>query len=324
MEKQGSYAQRIGASIKEIIILLLIVFVVRTFLFGLYQVPTGSMETTMLVGERFFGDKFSYFLRKPQCGEIITMNSPVYGYSSNPIIRWYEEYVWGPDNWTKRVIGVPGDHIKGVIENGNPVVYRNGKKIHEPYINAYPLVFELQRDQATLHNEISDEIADTMRSYGYGAEAIERTVNHIIKEEHATPRSYDPQCAGDEQPFYRMQRDMLLHDAQGNILREEPYTPLVYQGVERESKKSDQRWNGTDEFDVKLGVDEYWLMGDNRLGSTDSRFWGPVQQRLIHGRIVLRIWSIDSSSSWWVMDLLKDPVDFYTRIRWNRFFQVIS
>ena len=46
-------------SIKEIVTLLFVVFLIRTFGFGLYQVPTGSMETTMLVGERFFADKFT-------------------------------------------------------------------------------------------------------------------------------------------------------------------------------------------------------------------------------------------------------------------------
>ena len=47
------------AQLWEIIGILLIVFLVRTFVFGLYQVPTGSMETTMLVGEGFFADKWS-------------------------------------------------------------------------------------------------------------------------------------------------------------------------------------------------------------------------------------------------------------------------
>ena len=61
----------IRGTIKDIGTLLLIVFLVRTFVFGLYQVPTGSMETTMLVGgKRFFADKVSYLVRKPERGEI--------------------------------------------------------------------------------------------------------------------------------------------------------------------------------------------------------------------------------------------------------------
>ena len=54
-------------------------------------------------------------------------------------------------------------------------------------------------------------------------------------------------------------------------------------------------------------------MGDNRLGSGDSREWGVLDGKLIHGRIVFRLWSIDSQESWWFVDLLKHPIDFWTR-----------
>ena len=44
------------------------------------------------------------------------------------------------------VIGVPGDHIKGVIEDGKPVVYVNGKKLDEQaYINKYPLILVMEK-----------------------------------------------------------------------------------------------------------------------------------------------------------------------------------
>ena len=76
-----------------------------------------------------------------------------------------------------------------------------------------------------------------------------------------------------------------------------------------------------DEYEVTLGKDDYWLMGDNRRGSKDSRFFGPVQGRLIHGRILYRIWSSDSDEQWWIIDLIKHPIDFWKRMRWSRFFQ---
>src|SRR5437016_14394289 len=92
MQKSGFF--RSYKSIVEFIGLLLLVFLIRTFGFGLYQVPTGSMETTMLVGERFFADKFTYLFSKPKRSNIIAFNDVLYPYSTNPIKLWFENYVY--------------------------------------------------------------------------------------------------------------------------------------------------------------------------------------------------------------------------------------
>jgi hypothetical protein len=83
-------------------------------------------------------------------------------------------------------------------------------------------------------------------------------------------------------------------------------------------------WNGSDEFYVELGQNQYWAMGDNREGSQDSRFWGPLDGKHIHGRILYRIWSIDSRAWLWFFDLIAHPIEFWTRVRWGRFFQRVS
>lgn len=298
-----------ASTIKELVVLLLVVFLIRTFGFGLYQVPTGSMETTMLVGERFFADKFTYLFSKPQRHEIIALNDPTFAYSDNKIIRLYQEYVgwpiwpWGPINFTKRIIGVPGDHVKGVIEDGKPVVYLNGQKLDEStYLNKYPLL----------------GVWNNYPAYEW--------------------RSFDPSKSLKDQEFYRVNPKLIMHPDQlsseflnmenltitsdGMLLKEpgkiiEKYTDTpVHQG--------DSYWTGGDEFDVHLGTDHYWLMGDNRRGSKDSRSFGPVPGRLIHGKILFRIWSSDSTESWWIIDLIKHPIDFWQRMRWKRFFQKIN
>src|SRR5579871_884059 len=96
--KSNKQAVGILATIKELAGLLIIVFLIRTFGFGLYQVPTGSMEVTMLVGERFFADKFTILFAKPSRGQIISFNDPLFPYSTNPVVRLFQEYVWGPSN----------------------------------------------------------------------------------------------------------------------------------------------------------------------------------------------------------------------------------
>lgn len=58
--------------------------------------------------------------------------------------------------------------------------------------------------------------------------------------------------------------------------------------VELESKASSS---------ATLGPDEYYVMGDNRAGSYDSRVWGPVPRRLIVGRALLRLLPVSEAGT---------------------------
>lgn len=261
----------------QIVLILLFVFAIRTFLVGLYLVPTGSMEPTMLVGERFVADKLTPFFRDFDRGEIIAFDNPNFEYSSNPAVFLFQQYVWGPDNWTKRVIGLPGEHVEGKVENGRPVVYINGKKLDEPYVNPYPLIYV--RDRAGGKYEV-------------------------------TRRTYDPEKTLSEQPFYKIDPADLLPIS---------YETLLYSGTPQTY----------DVFDVTLGDDEYWVMGDNREGSNDCRSWGktghgmPLKRALIHGRIFFRILSVDSQEGWLLMDIIKHPIAFWSKVRWGRCLNVV-
>lgn len=278
--------------VETLLIIVPIAFLIRTFGYGLYQVPTGSMETTMLVGERFFADKFTVLFREIKHGDIISFNNPTFKYSDNKLKRLFQEYVWGPDNYTKRVIALPGDEIKGEMDaEGKPVIYlkKNGetefKRLDEPYLNKYPLI----------------------PIYKEGAS------RQIIF------RSYDPNFSYEDQPFYRLKKSEVLRGEKLATLFKDfsiryPATPSF-----------DNTGRNVDVFNVKLTDDEYWVMGDNRLNSNDSRFWGPLKKHFIHGKIVYRIFSIDSESSWLLFDIIFHPIDFWTKmVRWGRNFQTIS
>ncbi len=257
-------------------VVLPVAFVIRTFGFGLYQVPTGSMETTLLVGERFFADKLTYWFRPPRRGEIIAFNDPNVHYSTNSMKNLWQRYAsWNVSNWTKRVIGIPGDHVKGVIEEGKPVVYRNGEKLDESaYINKYPLI-KL------------------------------RTGNPYEEFEW---RSFVPEVAWNQQPFYRINPANVVLDNLGKP--EEMRVPGKVLPI--------------DEFDVQLGDNEYWVMGDNRLGSADSRAWGILDGKLIHGKIIFRIWSMDTHEAWLPLSLIKRPIRTFTQdTRWSRCLQPV-
>ncbi len=312
------------SSILEFIFLLIIVFLIRTFGFGLYQVPTGSMETTMLVGERFFADKLSYWFRKPVRKEIIAFNAPAqfYDYSDNAFKRLFQMYVWGPQNWTKRVVGIPGDRVKGTVEDGKPVIYLNDKKLNESYLNKYPLILVWKDNPATLQQQIEADIS-AVRSRGI---VDEQVINSIVMQRLAGQTdalSYDPNYSYQEQPFYRIYPDRVFRSEDNKLDLRYPGTLIMPENEQKSGEKSGNYWNGSDEFYVELGPDQYWLMGDNRLGSKDCRVFGPIDGNLIHGRIMFRIWSIDSQESWWIWDLIKNPIDFWSRIRWSRFFDIL-
>lgn len=268
--------------------ILPVVFLVKTFVFGLYQVPTCSMETTLLVGERFVADKLTPWFMAPQRGDIISFNDPNFAYSQNKWVRVYQNYAdWHIQNWTKRVIGIPGDHVQGKIEDGKPVVYLNGVKLDEPYLNKYPIAFVFKEDL----------VSGGDRNTGY------------------CHRTYDDSLPFEDQPFYRLSAMELVRGKM--VIGEQA---IVYPG----SIAYDQHGRNVDEYDVQLGANEYWVMGDNRLASGDSRFWGKLDGSLIHGKIVFRLWSIDTNQSWWIFDLLMHPIDFFKRIRWSRCLQFIK
>ena len=123
-------------------------------------------------------------------------------------------------------------------------------------------------------------------------------------------KSFDPHKAWDAQPFYRIDPQLIINNPETG--KPWPWT-ILYPGTPMRN----------DTFDVRLGSNQYWVMGDNRLGSGDSREWGPLDGKLIHARIVFRLWSTDSPESWWFVDLLKHPIDFWKRVRWTRCLQVV-
>ena len=100
--------------VEVIAIAAAIAFVVNTFLIANSQVPTSSMENTIMTGDRVFGSRLSYLFEDPKRGDVI-------------IFKW-------PDNekiyFVKRIIGLPGD----VVEISDGRVYINGEPLEEPYL----------------------------------------------------------------------------------------------------------------------------------------------------------------------------------------------
>lgn len=87
---------------------LFVVWVLRSFMFEPFTIPSGSMLPTLQVGDYILVNKFAYGLRLPVLGfEVVPVGKPRHGdvmvfkYPEDPRI-----------NFIKRVVGVPGDHVR--------------------------------------------------------------------------------------------------------------------------------------------------------------------------------------------------------------------
>lgn len=113
---------------------LLLVLVLRSFLFEPFRIPSGSLEPTLLPGDFILVNKFDYGIRLPVISKkIISIHEPkrgdivVFHWPVNPKV-----------DFIKRVVGVPGDTISYI----NKVFYVNGQEATQDYQDTLPYLHE--------------------------------------------------------------------------------------------------------------------------------------------------------------------------------------
>ena len=82
---------------------------------------------------------------------------------------------------------------------------------------------------------------------------------------------------------------------------------------------------------VQVPADKYFVMGDNRDNSQDSRYWGFLPRSYVKGRALMIYWSYESETEDYqqtgivatVKDLVGVVTHFFTRTRWSRMFHLI-
>ncbi|KQW65793.1 MAG: signal peptidase I [Methylibium sp.] len=197
---------------------ILAVFLLRSFLFEPFKIPSGSMIPTLAIGDLILVNKFHYGVRLPVINKkILANNDPQRG--DVMVFRYPVEP--GVD-YIKRVVGLPGDEVaylnKKLSINGQPVETR-------------PLP------------EFYDE--DSLR---YAQQASEKlgAVEHRILTDKDRPGFVIPM------PQFQNFRDNCRYSAEGVVCTVPP--------------------------------GHYFMMGDNRDNSQDSRYWGFVPNENIVGK----------------------------------------
>lgn len=198
---------------------ILAVFLLRSFLFEPFKIPSGSMIPTLLVGDLILVNKFTYGVRlpvintkltegnKPQRGDVM-----VFRYPPKPSL-----------DYIKRVVGIPGDEVAYL----NKTLTINGKPVTKTPL---PEFFE----------------EDSMRYFKQYEEALGTRPHRLLND--------DNRRAG---------------------VSESEVMPFSNQANCRYSVEG---------VVCKVPEGHYFMMGDNRDNSLDSRYWGFVPDSNIVGR----------------------------------------
>lgn len=145
-KKKAKQEESLFDIIKTVVSVIAIVLVVRTFVFEPFNIPSGSMKPTLLVGDFVFVSKFSYGISKysfpwirppfsgrilgsvPKRGDVVVFKLP-----RDPSV-----------DYIKRIVGLPGDRIQmidGVLNiNGEPVKQQRIEDGYDPDYRGHPTV----------------------------------------------------------------------------------------------------------------------------------------------------------------------------------------
>ncbi len=289
-KKSGkSQKKRFRDSIEGLIFAIIAALLLKTFVVEAFRIPTGSMENTLLVGDFLLVNKFIYGSKSPQYLPFTDIRIP---YFQLPPLRYPHRgdvvvFNWPGDrdevrppepvDYIKRCIGTPGDTIQVV----NRVVYVNSK------LQPFP-------------------------------PGVKFDTYTILPKGYPNPQIFPEGSDFNEDnygPIIVPKKSEVIHLSAKNYLKWKIF-------IEREGHSCDLRGSTvyvdnkpTTEYTVEHNY--YFMMGDNRENSLDSRFWGFVPFQNIVGEAMIVYWS-------WNPDIpLYDIFQKIGTIRWGRIGMII-
>ena len=229
------------------------------------------------------------------------------------------------ENYVKRCVGLPGQ----TLQIKNRIVYLDGKPNKEPENVQYTYYVKLRQglpDDLMKELGISMEDLTSLNTQGYmpltkravAALAMRKdlvesiTLNTDAPEGDLYPLNANTHWTRDNYgPIWIPAKGKTIHLTLDNLpIYERPIH--AYEGNDLQVKNGKIYINDhqTDTYTFKM--DYYWMMGDNRHNSADSRYWGFVPEDHIVGKPIFIWWSSDPDRHG------------FGGIRWNRLFRFVD
>lgn len=301
--------------------------IIRTFLFEAYRIPTPSMEQTLLTGDFLIVSKISYGPRTPMTLAVPFTNiympgvtipwTRLPGYTEverNDIVVFNYPIDLAPiaakTNYIKRAVGMPGD----TLSIDDTQLYVNGDEA-QPFPGIQQIYNVTVRDRVRLSPAKVQEAGGTLRGSEGSTYRVNMTedvaesmrqwaeVNNV--EPFVLPDNYnefsrrDFNFSSGFNNHHHLPPVVVPFEGQTVTLTDDNYH--IYENIitryeENDVERDGDQFiiNGEETTEYTIQQDYYFLMGDNRDDSEDSRFWGFVPQTHIVGKAGMIYFSWDS------------------------------
>ncbi len=309
------------------IVAFIVVLIVRTLFFDLFRIPTPSMEENLLVGDYLFVSKLHYGTRMPMSVGIPFTSIYVPGISfpytrlggfsevqrGDPIVFNFPPKEGPVDrkvHYIKRVIGMPGESLavrdKVVHVNDRPLPLGQGMQQYWHVSKSDPR-YQIPRNRMAeigISEVKPTQSATTIRILATPEAArqvhelswVESVEPYVVRNSnygdlmYPEGRGYTPDNYG---PVHIPAKGetVTLTDKNWPV-----YKPVIvrYEGQDaRQMTDSTFAIEGERTTTYTFQQDYYFVMGDNRDNSEDSRFWGFVPMNHVVGKAIITYFSWD-------------------------------
>ncbi|MCJ7813368.1 signal peptidase I [bacterium] len=311
MNKKRNNKSTFREYMESLLVAISIAIVIRALVIYPFRIPTGSMEDSLLVGDFLLANKFVYGIRTPdwigipytKIGfQIPFLRTPGFRKPQKGDVVIFKYPRDATLNYIKRCVAVSGD----TVENRNKVLYVNGEIFpnppHSKFINNR--IYSMNTQDADIYPPGAGNrdfygpvrvpapgdtfhFTDTNKNLWYERFQI------IVYEGHQITLSHSNQ---------KTSLTIENQDRWYTAIRMYPIEDFAIDG------------QSLDGYTYTIENRHYFMMGDNRDNSLDSRSWGFLPERYVVGEGLILYWSWDSDVPLYRL---------FNKIRWGRILNLI-